>query len=625
MTERHPPPRSHAHCRRRRRGGAPDARSARAATRSKRTACRRSAISPTRPTFTHFNYVDPHAPKGGTFSQIGPVAAIQSEFPHLQFAQQLHPQGRRRAGHGADLRHPDGALRRRAGRHVRPCRREGAALGRRADLSLFHPAGSQIPRRHAAHRAGRRLLAQHPQGKGPSDHHAVAARFHRRRRPTTTTSVVATFAPQPRARRAAVRRRPADFLARLLREEAVRRIDARHAARLRPLQGRPLRGRPLHRIRAREGLVGRRSAGRRAARTISTSCASNIIATATSASKASPPAAICSARNSPRAPGRRATIFRRSRTAASNATSFPTRRRPARRAGSSTRGARNSRIRGCAKRCATPSISNGPTRTSCTGSYERTISVFQNSDMMAKGKPGADELALLEPFRGRVPDEVFGEPYVPPVSDGSGQDRALLRKASQLLKDAGCARQGRQARAAERRADHHRVSARRADLPAAPHAVHQESRHCSASRRRCAWSIRCNTARAATTSISTSRSTASASRPRRAIRCARISPRRRRRSRAPTISPALPIPAIDALIDTIIAAPTRPALIDRLPRARPRDPRRALLDSALVQAVALDRLLGRVRPAAGTAALFPRHSGNLVVRPRQGGENPAGG
>jgi microcin C transport system substrate-binding protein len=73
------------------------------------------------------------------------------------------------------------------------------------------------------------------------------------------------------------------------------------------------------------------------------------------------------------------------------------------------------------------------------GSYDRTISVFQNSDMMAKGPPAGDELALLEPFRGRVPDEVFGEPYVPPVSDGSGQDRALLRKAAQLLKDAGCA------------------------------------------------------------------------------------------------------------------------------------------------------------------------------------------
>jgi microcin C transport system substrate-binding protein len=71
------------------------------------------------------------------------------------------------------------------------------------------------------------------------------------------------------------------------------------------------------------------------------------------------------------------------------------------------------------------------------GSYQRTQSVFQNSDMMAVGKPSADELALLESFRDKVPDEVFGDPFVPPVSDGSGQDRALLRKASALLQEAG--------------------------------------------------------------------------------------------------------------------------------------------------------------------------------------------
>jgi microcin C transport system substrate-binding protein len=70
-------------------------------------------------------------------------------------------------------------------------------------------------------------------------------------------------------------------------------------------------------------------------------------------------------------------------------------------------------------------------------SYKRTHSVFQNSDMMAVGKPGADELALLEPFRGQVAEEVFGEPFVPPVSDGSGQDRAMLRKAIALLQEAG--------------------------------------------------------------------------------------------------------------------------------------------------------------------------------------------
>ncbi len=71
------------------------------------------------------------------------------------------------------------------------------------------------------------------------------------------------------------------------------------------------------------------------------------------------------------------------------------------------------------------------------GSYDRTHSVFQNSDMMANGKPGADELALLEPFRGKMPDEVFGEPYVPPVTDGSGQDRSWLRNGTQLLQKAG--------------------------------------------------------------------------------------------------------------------------------------------------------------------------------------------
>src|SRR6202012_1794199 len=71
------------------------------------------------------------------------------------------------------------------------------------------------------------------------------------------------------------------------------------------------------------------------------------------------------------------------------------------------------------------------------GAYARTISPFQNSDMMAKGTPSREELKLLEPFRGQVPDEVFGEPFTPPVSDGSGQDRALFRKGQQLLQQAG--------------------------------------------------------------------------------------------------------------------------------------------------------------------------------------------
>jgi microcin C transport system substrate-binding protein len=72
------------------------------------------------------------------------------------------------------------------------------------------------------------------------------------------------------------------------------------------------------------------------------------------------------------------------------------------------------------------------------GAYERTVSVFQNSDMMAKGLPGPEEVALLAPFRDKLPAEVFGEPFLPPVSDGTGQNREQLRKASQLLAAAGC-------------------------------------------------------------------------------------------------------------------------------------------------------------------------------------------
>src|SRR5262249_43346480 len=71
------------------------------------------------------------------------------------------------------------------------------------------------------------------------------------------------------------------------------------------------------------------------------------------------------------------------------------------------------------------------------GSYKRTHSVFENSDMMAVGKPSRAELALLEPFRGKVADEVFGEPFVPPVSDGSGADGARLRRGNGVLRGAG--------------------------------------------------------------------------------------------------------------------------------------------------------------------------------------------
>jgi len=76
------------------------------------------------------------------------------------------------------------------------------------------------------------------------------------------------------------------------------------------------------------------------------------------------------------------------------------------------------------------------------GSYKRTASFFENSPLKAEGKPSPEELKILEPFRKDLRPEVFDEVYVPPVSDGSGQDRKLLRQAAQLLTEAGWTRNG---------------------------------------------------------------------------------------------------------------------------------------------------------------------------------------
>ena len=75
--------------------------------------------------------------------------------------------------------------------------------------------------------------------------------------------------------------------------------------------------------------------------------------------------------------------------------------------------------------------------------YQRTGSYFENSTMKAHGKPSAEELALLEPFRDQLPPEVFAEVYSPPVSSGGGQDRQLLRQADKLLREAGWTLQNR--------------------------------------------------------------------------------------------------------------------------------------------------------------------------------------
>lgn len=69
--------------------------------------------------------------------------------------------------------------------------------------------------------------------------------------------------------------------------------------------------------------------------------------------------------------------------------------------------------------------------------YTRTESYFSNSELASRGLPSEAELAVLEPFREQLPEEVFSAEYQAPSSDGSGNIRGNLRTARRLLSEAG--------------------------------------------------------------------------------------------------------------------------------------------------------------------------------------------
>jgi len=72
------------------------------------------------------------------------------------------------------------------------------------------------------------------------------------------------------------------------------------------------------------------------------------------------------------------------------------------------------------------------------GLYRRTNSYFQGSELSAHGRPADDrERALLAPFPDAVRRDVMDGTWSPPVSDGSGRDRALMRRALALFAAAG--------------------------------------------------------------------------------------------------------------------------------------------------------------------------------------------
>jgi microcin C transport system substrate-binding protein len=71
------------------------------------------------------------------------------------------------------------------------------------------------------------------------------------------------------------------------------------------------------------------------------------------------------------------------------------------------------------------------------GQYARVRSYYENSELASRGLPSAAELEILEPYRGRIPEEVFTTEYRPPEADGSGNIRSNLKRAVELLGEAG--------------------------------------------------------------------------------------------------------------------------------------------------------------------------------------------
>ncbi|WP_052812750.1 extracellular solute-binding protein [Desulfonatronum thioautotrophicum] len=80
------------------------------------------------------------------------------------------------------------------------------------------------------------------------------------------------------------------------------------------------------------------------------------------------------------------------------------------------------------------------------GAYTRTASYFSNSELASEGLPSEEELALLTPHRDILPEPVFTGVFQPSVTDGSGNIRGNMRLALALLEEAGWVISGRDRR-----------------------------------------------------------------------------------------------------------------------------------------------------------------------------------
>ena len=69
--------------------------------------------------------------------------------------------------------------------------------------------------------------------------------------------------------------------------------------------------------------------------------------------------------------------------------------------------------------------------------YTRSLSYFSNSPMASSGLPQGEELKILEPFKNQLPPEVFTKVFKLPITNASGYDRRVLEETNKLLNEAG--------------------------------------------------------------------------------------------------------------------------------------------------------------------------------------------
>ncbi len=195
------------------------------------------------------------------------------------------------------------------------------------------------------------------------------------------------------------------------------------------------------------------------------------------------------------------------------------------------------------------------------GLYDRTTSFFVNSDMMATGEPSPEELALLEPFRDRIAARGV-RPRLAAAADRrfGPRPRAVARRRAASSGSRLAARR-QQPRQRRRRAAHRRVPLRRTLLGQDPATLRDAARPPRRRGHPADWWNRRSTRRAPSRSTSTLRSSGSPSRrpPGESIREFWSS------SAAKTEGSynlaGISDPVVDALIETMINAPTREEMV----------------------------------------------------------------